>query len=176
MLKRIGDQCSQINDKFKFGKDRIFKPLVNVLPRQLLPNHITLFRFVIALIWLPFALLRPTPAQIIIFFVVYFFDLLDGALARLRNRVTYFGEHFDIFSDQINHIALFVTISGLTHYQFTALKFLVGWESLLTLFIVVKYFLKISQLDYIRSIGQFCVRTILCLILIYEIASVYGLM
>lgn len=174
MLIRLGYQLYQLHDKLKSGKDRIFRPLVNILPQWLSPNHITFFRFVITLIWLPFALIRPSFAQIIIFFIVYFLDLLDGALARFKNQITYFGKHFDLFSDQINHIAFFVTLFSLTNYQLITLKFFIGWEMLTALFVVIAYFLKNSKLDYIRTVSQFCVRISLCLILIYEVVRIYS--
>ncbi len=175
MLIKLGNQLRQLHQKLKLGKDKVFKPLVKILPRWISPNYVTLFRFVIVLVWLPFAFFRPTLIQVAIFFIVYFFDLLDGALARFKNQLTYFGKYFDIFSDQINHITLWILILGLTNYQLVTPKFFIAWSLLTSLFIIIEYFLKNDKVVNIRNLGQFCVRISLWLVLIYEVIQFCGL-
>lgn len=173
MLINLGHQLYQIHDKLRLGKDRVFKPLVKLLPRRVSPNQVTLFRFIIVLILLPFALFRPAPAQIIIYFIVYFFDLLDGALARFKNQITYFGKYFDGLSDGFNHIALWIVVLGIINYQIITVKFFIAWEIFIILFIIIEYFLRNHKLAYVRTLLQFSVKIILWTILIYEIILIY---
>lgn len=168
MLIKIGHQLYQIHEKLKILKDNAFKFLVEALPCWVMPNHVTLFRSVIVLAWLPFAIFRPAWWQISIFFLIGFFDLLDGAVARLKNQMTYFGKYFDILSDRFNHVALWVVILGLTNYQLTTLKFFIAWELIVSLYLIIEYFAKSNKLVYIRTLGQFCIRTTLWISLIYE--------
>ncbi len=174
MLINLGYQLCQIHEKLKIGKDNVFIPLVKILPRWVTPNYVTLFRFIVVLIWLPFALLKPSLEQVALFFILYFFDLLDGAIARFKNQITYLGKYFDAFSDRINHIALWIVIFALTDYQFMVIRFFVGWEILVAIFIVVEYFLKSNKLRHVRTLAQFCVKIGLWSILIYEVVQVYG--
>lgn len=174
MFAKIGHQLYQIHEKLKKGKDKAFVPLVRILPQWVLPNHVTLFRLIIVLVWLPFALFRPTLGQVAIFFIVGFFDLLDGAMARFKNQITYFGKYFDIISDRINHVALWVVVLGLTNHQFIILKFFIIWELAVSLYLVIEYFVKNSKFVHFRVLCQFCVRTTLWIGLIYELAQIYG--
>lgn len=175
MFAKTGLQLSQIHDELRLGKDKAFRPLIKILPRWLSPNQVTLFRFVMVLIWLPFAVFKPVSGQILIFFIIYFLDLLDGAIARFRNKITYFGHYFDHFSDRINHACLYIVLLFLANYQLTALKFLIGLEILLALLLVVEYFLKNNKFAHTRVLFQFSATVVLWAVLIYEVNQVYGL-
>ena len=70
----------------KLKKDKFFLPLVKSLPSFIVPNHVTLFRFIITLIWIPLAILKPSLSHVFIFFIpVVLLDMLDGAIARTNN-------------------------------------------------------------------------------------------
>lgn len=85
-----------------FLTDRLIERAVLwALPRQLTPNHITLFRLVatVPTIYLLFA--EYYTIGIPFFLVVAFTDALDGALARTRNRITDWGRMFDPVADKM---------------------------------------------------------------------------
>lgn len=168
MFIKLGYQLKQIHDKLRLTKDNIFEPLVKILPGWVSPNQVTLFRSIIVLVWLPFAVFKPTLMQVSIFFIVGFFDLFDGAVARFKNQITYFGKYFDIISDRFNHLVLWVVVLGSFDHQFMILKFFIAWELLVSLYLVIEYFAKSDKLIYIRNLSQFCVRITLWIGLIYE--------
>ena len=173
MFIRLGYKINNIHNYLRFRKDNSLKFLVKRLPDKITPNQITLFRLVITLIWLPFAILHPSFWQIILFFIIYFFDLLDGAVARIKNKVTYFGEHFDLWADYVNHIILVILIMQLTFYKLVSLNFFIAWDLILSMVIVLEYFSKKQTLTKLRFLVNFCVRVSLWVMLIYEIAIMY---
>lgn len=173
MFVNLGYKINNIHNYLRFKKDDSLKFLVKRLPDKITPNQITLFRFIISLIWLPLAILYPSFWQIILFFIIYFFDLLDGAVARIKNKVTYFGEHFDLWADYLNHIVLVILIMQLTLYKFVSLGFFIIWDLILSIVIVLEYFLKKRGLTKIRFFVNFCVRVSLWIVLIYEISIIY---
>jgi len=162
-------KASEIHKTIKFRKDRKLKPLISVLPEWLTPNQLTLFRFVIVLIWLPFVFLRPSLWQVFIFLFVFFLDLVDGGLARFKNQVTYIGKYLDTFSDRINYIVLFLLLSAITNHIFSTFKFLIIWESATALFIIVEYFLRRENISHLRSLVYNLVYSVFLIKLILEI-------
>lgn len=170
MFIKLGHRLNEIHEFFKRGKDKAFEPVVRLLPRWLTANQVTLFRSIIVLIWLPFAILRPCWWQISIFFIAGFFDLLDGAIARFKNQITYFGKYFDILSDRFNHLVLWLVVLGAVDYQLMILKLFIGWELIISLYLIIEYFAKSNKLIYIRNLSQFCVRITLWIGLVYEIS------
>lgn len=163
----------QTHTKLKNEKDEFLRPLVEILPKKFTPNRITLFRLLLTLIWLAVVIWKPSLYLILIFFVIYFFDLLDGAVARLKNQVTYLGEYFDAFSDRVNHVTLFVLLTFLLKQQLFSLNFFIGWDVAVAIFIVVEYFLKSPRASQTRTLLQFCVRFSLWLVLAYEIVRYF---
>lgn len=174
MLIKLGRRIYQNHEKWKIKKDKIFKFLVKALPDRLTANQVTLFRFIILLIWLPFAIFKPSLIQAVLFFVIGFFDLLDGAVARFKNQATHFGRCFDVLTDKFNHVAVYFVFWGITNHQLTMLKFFIVWDLLLALYLIIEYISKNDKLLYNRAFWQVSVRTILWLGLIYEIILVYG--
>lgn len=174
MFVKLGHQIDQIHEELKIIKDKLFIPFIKILPRKTTANQVTLFRSIIILVWLPFAIIRPAWGQVIIFFIVGFFDLLDGAVARFKNQISYFGKYFDIISDRFNHLVLWAVIFGLTNHQFIILKFFIAWELVVSLYLVIEYFIKNKKFVYFRVLCQFCIRTTLWAGLIYEVVQVYG--
>ena len=169
MLLKLGQKFSNIHDKLRFYKDKKFIPLVNILPKWLTPNQITIFRTVLLLIWLPFAIFHPNLLQIIVFIVIYFLDLLDGALARIRNKVSYFGGCLDHISDKFNNIALFAVLYGITGYQFKIFEFFIWWDIATSILLAIEYFSKNKKISYARVPIEFVVKTILWIFLIFEV-------
>ncbi len=174
MLRDLGIQISQIHDKLRFVKDKQFIPLVNILPKWLLPNHVTALRTFICLIWLPFAIVQPYFSQIIIFLFVYFLDLLDGAMARLNSQVTYLGEHFDHISDKFNNIIFLFLLGGLTNHQFPALKVFIAWDVISAGLLAVEYVLKLrkKEIYYAKEPLDIAIKTGLWAFVILKIAPI----
>ncbi|TSC54597.1 MAG: CDP-diacylglycerol--glycerol-3-phosphate 3-phosphatidyltransferase [Parcubacteria group bacterium LiPW_30] len=89
--------------KVKVGiKDRaisfIFEPLI---PIYVVPNHITVFRFV-SIPFVTFLLFYEYYATgFMLFAVSAFSDALDGAIARTRGQVTDWGKLFDPLADKL---------------------------------------------------------------------------
>lgn len=92
-----------------------FLPLV---PRFVLPNHITIIRFLLTpfVAWL---LLEENYSWgIALFFVAAFTDALDGSLARIRNQITAWGQTYDPVADKIL-IGSAVIILASKHFFYT---------------------------------------------------------
>jgi len=174
MLYGPGLRLSQIHDKLRLAKDKKFIPLVNILPNWLLPNHVTAFRSIILLIWFPFAIIHPNIFQIIIFVFIYFLDLLDGAIARLRNEETYFGEYFDQVSDKFNNIAFLFLLYGLTNNQFAILKVFIWWDVIIAALLVIEFILKLKnkEIFYIKEPLDQVIKLILWIFIIFRIAPI----
>jgi len=170
MLYGPGLRLSQIHDKLRLAKDKKFIPLVNILPRWLLPNHVTAFRSLILLAWFPFAILHPRPLQIIIYIIIYFLDLLDGAMARLKKQETYLGEYFDHISDKFNNVALLFVLFGVVNYHFIIFKFFIGWDLLMIALLVVECLLRKKEISYLKTPLDLVEKIVLFAFLILKIA------
>lgn len=82
--------------------DRILdKVMLWMIPRWILPNHITLLR----LILIPFVVyvnyIGNYHIGIPLFLFAAFTDAVDGSLARTRNQITNFGKMFDPLADKL---------------------------------------------------------------------------
>ncbi len=174
MVYDLGIQISKIHDKLKFAKDKQLAPLVNILPKWLLPNHITALRSLILLIWFPFAINYPRLSQIAVFILIYFLDLLDGAMARLKDRETYFGEYFDHISDKFNTIALLFLLYGLTHYQFAIFKIFIGWDTITSGLLAIEFILKLRkrEISYAKEPLDIVMKISLWIFIIFRIAPI----
>ena len=165
---QLGKSFYGFHERLKLAKDRVFIPLVKILPNKVTPNHITLFRFLINLGWAPFALFQPNLNQVFIFFLVYFLDLYDGAVARFKNEISKFGKYFDALSDRVNFAILFILFLGLSQEKFITLKLLLLFEIISFIFIFIESFEKKPRFCYIRFISQVVIETVLWLGLIYQ--------
>jgi len=128
-------------------KDEIFKPLVIITPNWLTPNIITLIRFLLIIplvyLWLkasdPYFVWQEMHwwiAGIIIFFGP-FTDYWDGALARLKDKVTTFGIYFDPITDKLFSIPVFLLFTWQWSFL-TSLYFLINLRIFLILLTLVK--------------------------------------
>src|SRR3989338_3811242 len=142
MFITYGKSLCARHEKLKLWKDQLFIGLAKLLPDKISPNQITFGRLILNLFWLPLAILKPQLWLIIFFFIGYFLDLLDGSLARLKNKTTYLGQYLDTFSDRINHISFFILINELAAQPFMVIKIFIIWDSLIALFVIAEFFLK----------------------------------
>lgn len=173
MLKQIGFHLSQAHNTLRFSKDNVLRFITVHLPPNITANRITLFRFIIVLLWLPLVILCPAWWQISIFFIVYFFDLLDGAVARYKKQEAHSGKYFDHISDRINHIVLYTLILRLVNNQLQILKFFIIGELFFIFSLAIEYFSKNKDLMYTRITLQFCIKIALWIALIWEINYVF---
>ena len=169
----ILQESYKFNDSFlrlKFKKDKLFLPLIKILPEYITPNKVTLFRFLTTFIWLPFAILKPSLYQAFIFFIPnIILDMLDGAIARTKNQETYFGKYFDVFSDRINTSVFFLVIMSLNNYILLTLKIFFWWELFLASFAYTEYLANSEKLSLSRQFLQHCIYVILIIMFISRI-------
>jgi phosphatidylglycerophosphate synthase len=107
--------------KLRDWKDQILKPLVNITPDWLTPNRITGLRFILSPVFFYFWWQASNPYfvwqsyywGIIISLAVfaYFTDLWDGAVARLKDRITVFGIYFDPITDKIYSVGFLLLLA-----------------------------------------------------------------
>lgn len=75
--------------------------LVRFLPKQLHPNHVTLFRIFLIPFVLWYVLQENWTVALPLFLFASFTDALDGSLARLRRQITVWGTLADPFADKL---------------------------------------------------------------------------
>jgi CDP-diacylglycerol--glycerol-3-phosphate 3-phosphatidyltransferase len=144
----------RVETRVKVGvKDRIisrfFEP---VLPDFVLPNHITVFRF-ISVPFVAFFLFNDYYGiGFILFAVSAWSDALDGAIARTRGQVTDWGKLFDPVADK-----LLIGVSGLILFSrflsVTPFIIAVSIEILLVLSAYYKKKIK-SEIVEARGVGK----------------------
>lgn len=128
-------------------KDRLFIPLVNITPDWLSPNKITWFRFILIFpLWYlwwqatnPYFVWQEWTwwlTGIIIFFGP-FTDYWDGAVARLKDKITVFGTYFDPITDKLFSIPVFLLFAWQWPFL-QSLYFLVNLRVFLILLTLIK--------------------------------------
>lgn len=168
---QLGKSFYGFHERLKLAKDKAFIPLVKILPGKITPNQITFFRFLVNLGWAPFAFFQPNLNQVFVFFLVYFLDLYDGAVARFKNQISKFGKYFDALSDRFNFAILFILLLGLTQEKFITLKLLLVFEIIAAILIFLESFEKKPRACYVRFFSQVVIETALWLGLIYQFGS-----
>ena len=169
MLVKIGRWLHALHDKLRFGKDEVFIPLVRALPDGLMPNHITWARTILTVAWLPFAIYHPALWQIGLFAIIYFLDLLDGAMARLKDHVTYRGTYLDHAGDKFSNIAIILSIYGATGYRFDFLLFFVWWDMATAVLVVLEIWTKNKTAIFIRPFFELVVKSVLWALLLFKV-------
>lgn len=169
MFVAIGKYLNAVHNKLRFGKDAVFIPLVKLLPEGLMPNHVTWARTVLTIAWLPLAIYEPALWQVFIFAFIYFLDLLDGAMARLRDHITKRGAYLDHASDKFSNIAVILAIYGGTGYRFDLLLFFVWWDMVTAIFVPLEIWSENKDLIFIRPFFELVVKTALWALLILKV-------
>ncbi len=72
-----------------------------MLPRYVLPNHVTVFRFVLIPIVLVLLYFDYRLLGLLFFALAAFSDAVDGALARTRHQITEWGTLYDPLADKL---------------------------------------------------------------------------
>ena len=102
------------------------RSLLKLIPQKVVPNHITLFRYVS----IPFILYFLTTGYsnwgVTLFFISAFSDAVDGALARTRNKITDWGKIHDPLADKllISSVGAIVVTLYLSFYIIAAIIFI----------------------------------------------------
>ncbi len=85
-----------------FWHDKILdKILIRFIPLSVLPNHITMFRFLATPVVVYLMISKQYQIGIIAFLIVAFSDMVDGTLARLRSQITTWGKIYDPVADKV---------------------------------------------------------------------------
>lgn len=96
----------------------LMRPFVALVPRFVLPNQITIVRFILIpfVIWALFA--GSYVVGFWVFVVAAFTDALDGAVARFRGQITDWGKLFDPIADKllIGSTAMILVVKFLSIY------------------------------------------------------------
>ena len=95
--------------KFTFEKaERVFwhdkvlaKTVLRFIPARVLPNHITVFRFLATPVVAILAFTEQYYVGLFSFLILAFSDVIDGSLARTRDQVTNWGRLYDPIADKI---------------------------------------------------------------------------
>ncbi|MBU4257496.1 CDP-alcohol phosphatidyltransferase family protein [Patescibacteria group bacterium] len=111
-----------------YWHDKILaKTILKFFPKSILPNHITVFRFLAT----PFVALLMFYEHYYIglaaFLLVAFTDAIDGSMARTRNQITDWGKIYDPLADKIL-IASMVFIIVLRYIDFWTAIIIIGLE------------------------------------------------
>jgi len=101
------------------SKDQVLSPFIRKYwPQWILPNHLTIFRMILALIIIPALIFgfASRPLIFIMFFIAILFDLLDGTVARALDKKTHLGAFLDLLADKILILPLMIYILFQNHF------------------------------------------------------------
>ncbi|MBA3047110.1 CDP-alcohol phosphatidyltransferase family protein [Patescibacteria group bacterium] len=111
-----------------YWHDRILaKTVLRFFPKSILPNHITVFRFLTTPIVAVLMFYEHYYIGLFAFLLVAFTDALDGSMARTRNQITEWGKIYDPLADKIL-IASMVFIIVLRYIDFWTAIIIIGLE------------------------------------------------
>lgn len=83
-------------------QDRLYKSTIfHLIPESVHPNHITIARFILTPVVVFLILFNYFTWGIVLFVFTAFTDTLDGALARVRNKITPWGQIYDPVADKL---------------------------------------------------------------------------
>lgn len=116
-----------------------FIPLV---PKLIVPNHITIARFILTPIVAVLFLLEEFEWGALLFMLTAFTDALDGSLARVRNQITPWGQTYDPLADKLL-IGSVMIILALKYFFFTTIIMI----SVDLSFIVAAWWWKLEKLE-----------------------------
>lgn len=81
-------------------KDELLNPVLTMIPAWITPNHLTVFRIVLAIPIILILFQGMLLLALILFLFGMTLDLIDGPLARMRGQTTEFGALFDPLADK----------------------------------------------------------------------------
>ncbi|MFH1620582.1 MAG: CDP-alcohol phosphatidyltransferase family protein [Patescibacteria group bacterium] len=89
------------NVKLCFHDKILEKTVLRLIPRELKPNHLTIFRVLITPLVLYFLWLENWNMVVVFFLFAALTDVLDGSLARTRKQITVWGTVADPVADKL---------------------------------------------------------------------------
>ena len=91
----------QASNKVYWHDKLMRKTVLALIPKRILPNHFTVFRFLATPIVALLMFYEHYIIGLIAFLIVAFTDAIDGALARTRNQITNWGKVYDPLADKV---------------------------------------------------------------------------
>jgi CDP-diacylglycerol--glycerol-3-phosphate 3-phosphatidyltransferase len=85
----------------KFFDNIIAKTFLRFIPKSVLPNQVTVLRFILIPLVAYFFLIGEQGWSFAIFIIAALTDAVDGAMARTRDQITEWGEFYDPLADKI---------------------------------------------------------------------------
>ncbi|TFG12211.1 MAG: CDP-alcohol phosphatidyltransferase family protein [Promethearchaeota archaeon] len=134
----------------KFRLRIIFRPIIIILAKLLIkigvsPNLATCIMFTFSVFSMIALIIFSNLLLFSLFvFLVGIFDGIDGAIARLSGRTTFFGAFFDSIMDRASEFVIFFSL--LAHYRYYLLWNIIG----LPIIIIVSFIASI-MISYIRA-------------------------
>jgi CDP-diacylglycerol--glycerol-3-phosphate 3-phosphatidyltransferase len=123
--------------------DKLISLFIKLIPNWIKPNYLSIIRIVFLLPILIFLYSGQKTLALIFFLFAVFLDVLDGALARLRNQTTKSGEWLDPLADKLLIFGI-VFIYGLIYFPIWIIVPMIFLEILLVLGRPIKVKLNIS--------------------------------
>lgn len=135
-------------DKFFWHDKFLNKVFLRFIPYFILPNHITVFRFLTTPLLIFLMLVEEYYIGLGAFLFVAFSDAVDGSLARIRSQVTEWGRIYDPLADKfligsMVFVIVYKYIDPLTAFL------IVGVE----IFIIFQAWRRIKQNKYVQANG-----------------------
>jgi len=162
-----------------YWHDKILaKTILKLIPAGILPNHITVFRFLTTPVVVLLMLYGQYYIGLVAFLLVAFTDMIDGSLARTRNQITDWGKIYDPLADKIL-IGSMVFIIVLRYIDFWTSIIIISIEIVI---IIVAWIRKMKGREIqanlwgkIKMILQVMGVTILLLSIIFDLAALLPL-
>lgn len=116
-----------------FFHDKFMRATVlKLIPRKLVPNHFTFFRFLASPLVGLLILYQHYTVALVAFLLVAFTDTIDGSLARTRDQITNWGRIYDPLADKIL-IGLMVFLIVLRYIGLWTAALIIGIEAAIIL-------------------------------------------
>jgi len=128
----MSDHSFQPAEELFWYDKPLAKTFLKLFPKRILPNHLTVFRFIATPFVAILMLYEHYYIGLIAFLLVAFTDALDGAMARTRNQVTEWGKIYDPLADK-TLIGSMVFIIVLRYIDFWTAIIIVGIEFIIIL-------------------------------------------
>ncbi len=84
-----------------YPHDYLMKPIIDMIPEFLRPNHFTIARMVLTPVVLALLFFEVYDYGVPLFIIVTFTDAIDGSLARWRRQITKWGTFYDPVADKL---------------------------------------------------------------------------
>ncbi len=165
-------------DKIYWHDKILAKTILRLVPKWVLPNHITFLRFLLTPLVAWLVLVDYYLIGFIAFLLVAFTDVLDGSLARTRNQITAWGRVYDPLADKLL-ISSMVFVIVLRYIDFWASIMIVGIELIIiiTAWIRMKKGIKLQANLWgkIKMFLQVLGVSILLFAIVFDVASLLPL-